>query len=80
MARTIKAVRVDSGAQAPPPPTPRPLTHTQTHARAHTRYSRLGAHILLPWISLLFRVIPALKGNDFLSKIIWSAAHACVVN
>ena len=48
MARYIKAVRVDSGAEAPPP----------RHTRA-----------LNPWISPLFRVIPALKGNEFLSKI-----------
>lgn len=48
MARYIKAVRVDSGAEAPHPDT-----------RAH----------LNPWISPLFRVIPALKRNEFLSKI-----------
>lgn len=50
MARYIKAVRVDSGAKAPPTP---------PDTRAH----------LNPWISPLFRVIPALKGNEFLSKI-----------
>lgn len=54
MARYIKAVRVDSGAEAPTtPPPPHPDT------RAH----------LNPWISPLFRVIPALKGNEFLSEI-----------
>lgn len=53
MARYIKAVRVDSGAKAPPSSPLPPDT------RAH----------LNPWISPLFRVIPALKGNEFLSKI-----------
>ena len=52
MARYIKAVRVDSGAEAPPPP-------ATPNTRAH----------LNPSISPLFRVIPALKGNEFLSKI-----------
>ena len=52
MAQYIKAVGVDSGAEAPPP-----LLPPETHAHLH------------PWI-----------GNEFLSKIIWSVAHACVAN